>query len=1369
MGKMAKLLGVGGAGGAGGADADAVSFFAMELNEYGFREGRVLALSGDGRVLRLLDALDSSRITSEFVLVTLQEVAVHKTDATALSLSFSRGDGVSSSIAHIDITFEATEDREDFVERVSAAVPGVSVFRDWRDPLPRHKWERFDVLKVLTARVRKQVLLISAEKRVVLAAPQRALEFGQVTAKLKSVLETVFEVSPGHLQIDRSVTNNRRVRVGNSGPDVLPSARSLIEYEFATAAERERFCCVMHELNALPNAGGTKLMSTLLNDVWAPPTMKLVQTPAELDALWGTGLPRDDVRLLVGSYNAGDSPPGKSDMSLWLPLPDADEAPLDMVVVGMQELGANSNREAWGAALHEYLNKPRQGHTEGKRALSVGDGRRQSVRASGESAKFHLVSKVSLWEMGLWCFVRSPHVPHVTILGTGTEATGLKLGKTGKQLGNKGGIGIGLRWRDVTMAFISCHLAARPERIPQRERDYRQIASRLRLGPYTGLDLLHEHEHVFWFGDLNYRIGHDFDDTVEMCHRAAWEEVRTADQLAEQMANRRVFVNFTEGVLDFPPTYRWDRKENIFSNKKRQSPSYTDRILHYSSCRDESAVSLLELDAGAHFFGSDHRPVRAKYALHLRTPYTSPERPRHHVASDAIPTFFSHVDIPELGVPALLLQRVRCVSLNAMTAPVQVFLTVRSGVLESPVVASPIVDASKPRMHAVTANAGRRRGRHASLLGSAEDPQALDGEGRSRASSAGVATVDFVWDDDVEPAFVPLKPTIWDPRVLYEERLVLALHGITAEDRASGKDVRQCAVIAQAVVPLRPFVLASAAATASAASAAHDDGKRYHGLNSEGLPSALRADPAPFSVNLTFAGQPVGYLQGFGALRSMLDPCVGDDRFGERENWLERAAAEEEAAAEAAELTTGAVAAEAVALERLDESDGDSHSAESADDGGAPASHGDEHAADDNAAAAPAAAGDAAAAAADNAPDAAGAPPAVAAAAPALPPPPPTEEPRASPPPAAAAAVATLPAAVSVAPPAAASGAAGVVSPATASDTSPAAATVGSPAAASLASPPQVAAERSPGVSEAKGGEAAGVAGSSREDVDDDDDDDDTESDEEMSLRAAPPVHQGELRLRRAGGSVWFRRWFVLRPEGKLHYFTNARAASGPPLGTLPLLSPLTVHMEVTDPKHTKKAPTPHVFIVDTPARELLLCAKTNEDLVKWSLLLRSVSAKCSGKDDDAPAPFVPPKGHVADRSRSVTAPDIATGGRAPADKPPPPPAAGAAAPRKRRPSLMRKASMLRGDLLIPPPPPTAPPPPPPPPAAPEKRSAGGAGGADGSDDSESDSDPDDGAMVGAELGGAGAMVLPPPPALPPPPPPLPPPPPPSLPPPPPA
>lgn len=45
------------------------------------------------------------------------------------------------------------------------------------------------------------------------------------------------------------------------------------------------------------------------------------------------------------------------------------------------------------------------------------------------------------------------------------------------------------------------------------------------------------------------------------------------------MRDGRSFAEFQEGSLNTCPSYRWQRDEHAFSNKRGQSPSYTDRIL----------------------------------------------------------------------------------------------------------------------------------------------------------------------------------------------------------------------------------------------------------------------------------------------------------------------------------------------------------------------------------------------------------------------------------------------------------------------------------------------------------------------------------------------------------------------------------------------------------------------------------------------------------------------------------------------------------------------------------------------------------------------------------------------------------------------
>ena len=89
----------------------------------------------------------------------------------------------------------------------------------------------------------------------------------------------------------------------------------------------------------------------------------------------------------------------------------------------------------------------------------------------------------------MWIFIRMPHVVDVTNVTRSIVPTGLAVAKslTGVQLGNKGGVGIGFRWRDTTMAFVMVHLPARPDlaRLRKREADYRRIVRELKVEAHS--------------------------------------------------------------------------------------------------------------------------------------------------------------------------------------------------------------------------------------------------------------------------------------------------------------------------------------------------------------------------------------------------------------------------------------------------------------------------------------------------------------------------------------------------------------------------------------------------------------------------------------------------------------------------------------------------------------------------------------------------------------------------------------------------------------------------------------------------------------------------------------------------------------------
>lgn len=62
--------------------------------------------------------------------------------------------------------------------------------------------------------------------------------------------------------------------------------------------------------------------------------------------------------------------------------------------------------------------------------------------------------------------------------------------------------------------------------------------------------------HIFWIGDLNYRLADN--PPRELFDTNNYADLLKCDQLYQEMQKRRVFVNYTEGPIDFRPTYKYD-------------------------------------------------------------------------------------------------------------------------------------------------------------------------------------------------------------------------------------------------------------------------------------------------------------------------------------------------------------------------------------------------------------------------------------------------------------------------------------------------------------------------------------------------------------------------------------------------------------------------------------------------------------------------------------------------------------------------------------------------------------------------------------------------------------------------------------------
>jgi hypothetical protein len=121
--------------------------------------------------------------------------------------------------------------------------------------------------------------------------------------------------------------------------------------------------------------------------------------------------------------------------------------------------------------------------------------------------------QLALWDIHLMVYVRDSHISKITCLSVGSKATGFL-----NVCGNKGGLGISFKFNETSLCFIGCHLAANEEKISQRNTNVQEICDSVRLG-VRDLDLTQFH-HLFWCGDLNYRVNMPFETSVSTIEAA---------------------------------------------------------------------------------------------------------------------------------------------------------------------------------------------------------------------------------------------------------------------------------------------------------------------------------------------------------------------------------------------------------------------------------------------------------------------------------------------------------------------------------------------------------------------------------------------------------------------------------------------------------------------------------------------------------------------------------------------------------------------------------------------------------------------------------------------------------------------------------
>lgn len=119
---------------------------------------------------------------------------------------------------------------------------------------------------------------------------------------------------------------------------------------------------------------------------------------------------------------------------------------------------------------------------------------------------------------------------------------------------------------DTSFCFINSHLPARKDRILNRNQDYSSLVEGLEFGKKKS-DVINQFHHVFWMGDLNYRVDASRESILHNIQYGNWGAMLRNDQLIHEMNAFRTFYKFKEGRIHFRPSYRWERGSDEISKK----------------------------------------------------------------------------------------------------------------------------------------------------------------------------------------------------------------------------------------------------------------------------------------------------------------------------------------------------------------------------------------------------------------------------------------------------------------------------------------------------------------------------------------------------------------------------------------------------------------------------------------------------------------------------------------------------------------------------------------------------------------------------------------------------------------------------------
>ncbi|XP_038167027.1 LOW QUALITY PROTEIN: phosphatidylinositol 4,5-bisphosphate 5-phosphatase A [Arvicola amphibius] len=307
-------------------------------------------------------------------------------------------------------------------------------------------------------------------------------------------------------------------------------------------------------------------------------------------------------RITVVTWNVGTAMPPDDVTSLLHLGGGQDSDGADMIAIGLQEVNSMINKRL-------------------KDALFTDQWSELFMDALGPF-NFVLVSTVRMQGVILLLFAKYYHLPFLRDVQTDCTRTGL-----GGYWGNKGGVSVRLAAFGHMLCFLNCHLPAHMDKAEQRKDNFQTILSLQQFqGP--GAHGILDHDLVFWFGDLNFRIeSYDLHFVKFAIDSNQLHQLWEKDQLNMAKNTWPILKGFQEGPLNFAPTFKFDVGTNKYdTSAKKRKPAWTDRILWKvkapsggpsPSGRESHRLQVTQHSYRSHmeYTVSDHKPVAAQFIL----------------------------------------------------------------------------------------------------------------------------------------------------------------------------------------------------------------------------------------------------------------------------------------------------------------------------------------------------------------------------------------------------------------------------------------------------------------------------------------------------------------------------------------------------------------------------------------------------------------------------------------------------------------------------------------------------------------------------------------------------------------------------------